>query len=379
MIYFDNAATTMQKPGTVLKAVGECASYYGANPGRSGHRLSMLAAQKVYETRELAAKLFDAEPENVVFTQNCTHALNIAIKGVMEGGGHIVISDLEHNSVFRPVYRLAKAGKITFSIAQVYEGDFAATVRSFEGCLTPQTRMIACTAGSNLCGVMLPCDGLAELCRRYNLLLLLDCAQTAGVVKESLHQADFLCMPGHKGLYGPTGTGMLITDKGEMLETIMEGGTGSQSYLADQPPIMPDKLEAGTLNTYGIAGLRAGLHFVDTFGIDKIYKHELALTQALYDGLAKINGVRLYTERPQVGTHLPVLCFNLGESRSETVVEELSKRGFALRGGYHCAPLAHNKLKTGEAGAVRASFSLFNTHEQVERFLFELKRMREQA
>ncbi len=379
MIYFDNAATTLQKPATVLKAIGECANHFGANPGRSGHRLSMLAGQKVYECREQAAQLFGAEPENVVFTENCTHALNIAIKGVMQSGGHVIISDLEHNSVFRPVYHLAKGKNVTFSIAEVFEGDFAKTLRSFERNITAQTRLIACTAGSNLCGVMLPCDALYTLCKRYNLLLLLDLAQSAGVVKSSLAGADFLCMPGHKGLYGPTGTGMLITNKGEMLDTIMEGGTGSQSYLADQPQVMPDKLESGTLNTYGIMGLREGMRFVSTFGIDKIYKHELTLTQQLYDGLSKLKGIRLYTQRPQQGTHLPVLCFNVGESRSEAVVEELSKRGFALRGGYHCAPLAHNKLGTNETGAVRASFSMFNTPDQVQRLLFELKRMKESA
>ena len=375
MIYFDNAATTMHKPPSVLRAIRECAEEFGANPGRSGHKLSMLAAKKVYECRERAAVMFGAEPENVVFTQNCTHALNIGIKGVLESGGHVIISDLEHNSIFRPVYRLSKTRGVTYSIAEVFEGDFGKSARSFENYITSKTRMIACTAGSNLSGVMLPCDELTKLCKKYKILLLLDLAQSAGVREASLEKADFICMPGHKGLYGPTGTGMLITNKGESLETLLEGGTGSQSYLKEQPQIMPDKLESGTLNTYGIMGLNEGMRFVNKVGCDKIYKYELELTKMLYDGLKRIEGIRLYTEPPQEGYHLPVLCFNIGDKKSEQVVEELSGRGFALRGGYHCTPLAHKKLKTGDQGAVRASFSVFNTYDEVLKLLREIKKM----
>ncbi|MFA9381648.1 MAG: aminotransferase class V-fold PLP-dependent enzyme [Acetanaerobacterium sp.] len=376
MTYFDNAATTMPKPASVMRAIRECAEYYGANPGRSGHRLSMQTAKKVFECREQAAKLFDAEPENVVFTQNCTQALNIALKGALGYGSHVIISDLEHNSVFRPIYRLSQDGGVSYSIAEVFEGDFDRTIRAFEDQITSKTRMIACTAGSNLCGVMLPCEGLYELCQRHGLLLLLDLAQSAGVRRASLSKADFLCMPGHKGLYGPPGTGMLITSSaGEGIATIMEGGTGSQSYLKEQPNVMPDRLESGTLNTYGIMGLNEGMQFVSAMGCDRIYRHELALAQTLYDSLVRVKGIRLYTGRPEWGTHLPVICFNLGEAKSETVVEELSARGFALRGGYHCAPLAHHKLKTGDYGAVRASFSVYNTQEQVLHLVHEIKRL----
>ncbi len=375
MTYFDNAATTMHKPASVLRAVKECAEYYGANPGRSGHRLSMLSAKKVFECRETAAKLFDAEPDNVVFTANCTQALNTAIKGALTKGSHVIISDLEHNSVFRPVYRLSQDGGVTYSIAQAYEGDFDKTVRSFESQITPKTKMIACTSGSNLCGMMLPCDALYDLCKKHGLLLLLDLAQSAGTRRASLGKADFLCMPGHKGLYGPPGTGMLITAKGEGLSTIIEGGTGSQSYLKEQPPSMPERLESGTLNTYGIAGLQEGMQFVASMGHDRIYRHELALTQLLYDSLKKMKNIKLYTQRPEWNTHLPVLCFNVGEIKSETVVEEMSKRGYALRGGFHCTPLAHQKLKTGDFGAVRASFSVYNTQEQVLKFAHELKQL----
>ncbi len=350
MTYFDNAATTMPKPASVLRAVKECAEYYGANPGRSGHRLSMLTAKKIFECRETAAKLFAAEPDNVVFTSNCTQALNTAIKGALSKGSHVIISDMEHNSVFRPIYRLSQDGGVSYSIAETYEGDFDKTVRSFESQITTKTKMIACSSGSNLCGAMLPC-------------------------RASLGKADFLCMPGHKGLYGPPGTGMLITTKGEALSTIMEGGTGSQSYLKEQPPSMPERLESGTLNTYGIAGLQEGMQFVSSMGHDRIYRHELALTQLLYDSLKKMKNIKLYTRRPEWNTHLPVLCFNIGEIKSETVVEEMSKRGYALRGGFHCTPLAHQKLKTGDYGAVRASFSVYNTQEQVLKFAYELKRL----
>ncbi len=375
MTYFDNAATTMPKPASVLRAVKECAEYYGANPGRSGHRLSMLTAKKIFECRETAAKLFDAEPDNVVFTANCTQALNVAIKGALPRGSHVIMSDMEHNSVFRPIYRLSQDGGVTYSIAQTYEGDDEKTVRSFESHINSKTKMIACSSGSNLCGTMLPCEALYNLCKKNGLLLLLDLAQSAGTRRAYLSKADYLCMPGHKGLYGPPGTGMLITAKGESLATIMEGGTGSQSYLKEQPPSMPERLESGTLNTYGIMGLNEGMQFVLSMGYDRIYRHELALTQLLYDSLKKIKNIKLYTERPEWNTHLPVLCFNLGESKSETVVEEMSKRGYALRGGFHCAPLAHQKLKTGDYGAVRASFSVYNTQEQVLKFVYELKRL----
>ncbi len=376
MTYFDNAATTMHKPASVMRAIRECAEYYGANPGRSGHRLSMQTAKKVFECREQAAQLLDAEPDNVVFTQNCTQALNIAIKGALTRGSHVIISDLEHNSVFRPVYRLSQDGGVTYSIAETFEGDDEKTIRSFESLITSKTKMIACTAGSNLCGIMLPCDALFDLCRKHGLLLLLDLAQSAGIRRSSLNKADFLCMPGHKGLYGPPGTGMLITSLGESLATIIEGGTGSQSYLKEQPPVMPERLESGTLNTYGIMGLCEGMRFVASMGHDRIYRHELSLAQILYDLLTRVKGIKLYTQRPEWGSHLPVLCFNVDDHKSEIVVEELSKRGYALRGGYHCTPLAHQKLKTGDFGAVRASFSVYNTQEQVLQLVYEIKRLR---
>lgn len=375
MIYFDNAATTMPKPASVLRAIRECAEYYGANPGRSGHRLSMQTAKKMFECREQTAAMFDAEPDNVVFTGNCTQALNLAIKGALKKGAHVILSDLEHNSVFRPVYKLSQSGGVTYSVAKTYEGDFEKTVQSFKSHINADTKMIACTAASNLCGVMLPCDGLWELCQEHGLLLLLDLAQSAGVRRASLKKADFLCMPGHKGLYGPPGTGVLVTARGEELDTIIEGGTGSQSYLKEQPKAMPERLESGTLNTYGVMGLQEGIRFVNSMGYDRIYRHELALAQLLYDSLVKIKGVRLYTKRPEWGTHLPVVCFNMADTPSETVVEQLSRRGYALRGGFHCAPLAHHTLQTGEYGAVRASVSVYNTQEQVIRLTQELRRL----
>ena len=377
MIYFDNAATSFPKPRETREAVVRAMERYGANPGRSGHRFSLDTAVKIYECRETAAQFFGAAaPEHVVFTHNGTHALNLALKGILRSGDHVILSDLEHNSVLRPVHALAQQGLITYSIAPVGETN-TETLLSFAQLLRPETRLIACTHGSNVWGLRLPLAELGHLAHAHGVLLLADCAQSAGIVP--IHMArdgiDFLCAAGHKSLYGPPGTGLLITPHGGDLHPLMEGGTGTTSAQFAQPDDMPEKLESGTVNTMGIIGLQAGLQWVTRQGISHLYTQEIALTQFLWRQLAAIPSVLLYTAFPQAGTALPVLSFGIANHQSEEVVALLSDRGFALRGGLHCAPLAHRKMGTAQSGAVRISVGAFNTRQQAVRLCDTIEKL----
>lgn len=376
MIYFDNAATSFPKPRRVERAVQQAFVRYGANPGRSGHRLAMNTARKVYECREAAADMFGAQVDQVVFTCNCTHALNTVFKGALRTGDHVIISDLEHNSVLRPLHALAERGQITYSIAKTQENP-ADTVAAFEALIKPNTCMIACTHASNAFGIQMPIDALGQMAKQRGLWFLVDAAQTAGVLALDIEKQniDFLCMPGHKSLYGPSGTGLLITPHGEKLATLMEGGTGSASADFGMPTDMPDRLECGTVNTAGILGLQAGLAFVREQGIERLHRREMRIASQLFRGLQAIPGVQLYTETFSAEKHLPVLSFNIEGLPSEEVTEHLSRRGFALRGGLHCAPLAHRKMGTLETGTVRASIGAMNTAEQARKLCAAVARI----
>lgn len=369
MIYLDNAATTYPKPASVAQSVYEFMRDKAANPGRSGHKLSMAAAYEVYSCRESAAALFNAPgPECVAFTLNATQSINMALKGALiKTGGHVVISDLEHNAVMRPLYKLREAG-VEFSAARVDLESDDATVEAFRAQITKNTVMIACTHASNVCGRMLPIERLGALCREYGLKFLVDASQTAGTVKIDMKACniDYLCMPGHKCLYGPMGTGLLITDCGETLETLIEGGTGSNSLSYEQPDIMPDRMESGTVNAPGIAGLRAGLKFVAKVQSGSILRNEMECALLLYDKLAQIDGVKLYTPRPSSG-YVPVVSFNIEGEGSSDLAAWLDRHNFALRGGLHCSLAAHTRFSTLPGGMVRASFGAFNVKNDAER------------
>jgi cysteine desulfurase family protein len=370
MIYLDNAATTFPKPEAVTEAVYNFMQRKAANPGRSGHKLSMAAAEEVYLCREAATELFGAQgPECVAFTLNATHSINMALKGVLlhRAGAHVITSDLEHNAVMRPLYKLRDAG-ISYSMARVDLVSDDATVEAFERQITDKTVMIACTHASNVCGRLLPIKRLGALCRERGLLFLVDASQTAGVVPIDMQECniDYLCMPGHKSLYGPMGTGMLITSSGETLETLIEGGTGSNSVSFEQPDFMPDRMESGTVNAPGIAGLRAGIAYVTRMGLYNIYNREMGQTLALYDMLAEIKGVRLCTPRPSNG-YVPIVSFNIDNMTSTEAASWLDTHGFALRGGLHCSPVAHTRLGTLSLGLARASFGAFNTKKDAVR------------
>ena len=376
MIYFDNAATTFPKPPRLRQAAEDYLTRFGANPGRAGHVMSMDTAARVFEVRQSVADFFHLpQAENVVFTQNCTHSLNLVLKGLLKWGDHVVISDLEHNSVLRPVHRMWQKNGVQYSVAQVVEGDDAATVESFRRALRPNTKLIACTHGSNAFGIKLPLARLAQLAHSAGALILADCAQTAGVeeIDVAAWGLDFLAAPGHKSLYGPTGTGILLVNSEAPLDTLTEGGTGSASLVFDQPDFMPDRLESGTINTAGVLALGEGLAEVRRLGTPAIRTHEIKLAQMLYDGMARIPDVRLYTARPTESGHLPVLSFTLGAQHSEETSQQLSQHGVATRGGYHCAPLAHRKMNTLERGTVRASLGMYNSADEVREFLTILK------
>ncbi|MCI8497701.1 MAG: aminotransferase class V-fold PLP-dependent enzyme, partial [Clostridiales bacterium] len=353
MIYLDNAATTWPKPPSVMQAVEHAMHVYGANPGRSGYQMSMQTAEEIYRCRQTAAELFHADggAECVAFTLNCTHALNFVLKGILNSGDHVVVSNLEHNAMMRPLHAMKQDG-ISFSTATVVPGNDAQTVRNFAAQITPSTKMIACMHASNVFGVRLPIREIGQLAKKRNLLFLVDAAQTAGIVPIDMQACgiDFLCMPGHKGLYGPMGTGMLITSKGPQLKTIIEGGTGSISEDLMQPAFMPDRFESGTINVVGAIGLRAGMDFVKEKGIPRMLRQELSLTTQAYDALRRIPSVRLYTRRPSLEHDVPVLSFNVAGMDSAQVGSLLDEKGIAVRAGLHCAPLAHQTFGTIHQG-----------------------------
>lgn len=373
MIYLDNAATTFPKPPAVTKAVENALRIYGANPGRSGHEMTLKTSEEIYKCRKKAAAMFGADSaQDVVFTLNCTHALNLSIKGIVKPGCHVITSNLEHNSVIRPLYALKQQGKLNFDVANVVPGDDKATVEAFRQLIRPNTSLIVCTHVSNVFGVILPVREIGQLAASHGITFIVDAAQSAGVLPINIQQMniDYLCMPGHKGLYGPMGTGMLITTKGDVLATLMEGGTGSVSQQLEQPDFLPDRLESGTINTPGVIGLSAGIDFVRQKGEEKLYYHELSLTQYLYDNIKKIGNVQLYMPRPVSPHFAPVLSFNIKGAASGDIGEALAKQGVAVRTGLHCAPLAHNAFGTIQDGTVRLCPGAFTTRQEIDKAVF---------
>lgn len=365
MIYFDNAATTFPKPQSVMTAVSVAMKKYGGNPGRSGHKLSLETSEAVFRVREKAAQMFGADPENVIFALNCTHALNMAVKGVVKKGDHVIISSMEHNSVARPVHALSEKG-ISYSIAEI-SGSDDDIIKSFESKITRFTKAVICILGSNVTGRLLPFRRIGMLCRKNKLCFIADGAQVCGTVRVSLPDdgINILCMPGHKGLYGVTGTGMLISDGKYDITPIMEGGTGSTSLELAQPDFMPDRLECGTVNTVGIISLGAGMDFVRHLGCERLFDHETALCRTFIEGVSENNKVIIYRDNSPGISYLPIVLFNIRGLLPEETAEKLSDAGFALRGGLHCSGLAHKTIGTLPDGGVRFSPSVFNSEKEV--------------
>ncbi len=373
MIYLDSAATTLQKPPAVHRAVSYAMNHM-ASPGRGGHRPAMLAADMAFACRQEAAALFHVpDPEQVIFTFNATHGLNIAIKTLVKPGDTVLISGYEHNAATRPLHALG--AKVKVADGPLFMPD--ELLRRFEAQLTSEVSCAVFTHVSNVFGYVLPVAGMSAICRERGIPFILDASQSAGCLNVHLDDlgAAFIAMPGHKGLYGPQGTGLLLCGREEALP-LLEGGTGSVSALQEMPAFLPDRLEAGTHNICGIAGLLEGIRFVRRLGTADILTRERNLTARAAGELAVMPGVWAYADHDghnQAG----VLSFHIQGLDCEEAAERLAKQGIAVRSGLHCSPLAHRTAGTFDTGTVRASFSVFNTRWEVERFLRAVARLAE--
>ena len=376
MIYLDNAATTLKKPDCVVAAVTNALCNMG-NSSRGTHDSSLKSARAVFSARLSLARLFNAPgPEQVVFTQNSTEALNIALNGLFSKGDHVITTDLEHNSVLRPLYRLEDEGIITLSVVPadkqgcVDYADFARLIRK-------ETRAIVCTHASNLTGNVMDLEQVGIIAKTHDLYLVVDASQTAGAYPIDMEKMGIsvLCFTGHKGLMGPQGTGGLCVAKGVDIRPFKVGGSGVQSYSRTHPEEMPTRLEAGTLNGHGIVGLGAGADFILETGIDTIRDHEIALAKRFYEGIKDLPGVKIYGDFSN-WNRTAVVTLNIGDYDSGAVSDALEEDyGIATRPGAHCAPRMHQALGTAEQGAVRFSFSWFNTGDEVDAAIQAVKEL----
>lgn len=366
MIYFDNAATSMRKPQEVIDAVVLAMSSMG-NAGRGANEASLSASRIIYDARVRLCQLFGGEdPRQIVFTNNSTESLNIAIKGLLQKGDHVITTMLEHNSVLRPLYEMEKQGVELSIIPADKQGNIS--FEAMEKEIRQNTKMIVCTNGSNLTGNYVDLKIVGELAKKHQVLFVVDASQTAGVfpidVKEM--QIDVLCFTGHKGLLGPQGTGGLYVRKGLSIRPLKCGGSGVQTFRKEHPVEMPTALEAGTLNGHGIAGLHAALGYLEENGIDKIRKREQDLMWMFYEGVKDIPNVTVYGDF-STKERCAIVTLNIGDYDSGEVSDALlMDYEISTRPGGHCAPLMHEALGTVEQGAVRFSFSHYNTEEEVE-------------
>ena len=366
MIYLDNAATTRPKPPGVAEAVTAAMLSYG-NSGRGTHPEALTAARTVYGLREKLAALFGCKrPDHVCFTPNSTMALNIAIAGLLGPGDHVISTDLEHNSVLRPLYRLRQQGTAVDFVPA--DGNGQLDYGAFERLLRPNTRAVVCTHASNLTGDLVDISRVGEFCHAHGLLFILDASQTAGVFPIDMEKQhiDVVCFTGHKSLLGPQGTGGLCVREGVEIRPFTVGGTGVQSFSETQPAEYPTRLEAGTLNSHGLAGLDAALDFLERTGLDAIRAHETALARRFYEKVRILPGVRVYGDWT-AAEHAPIVALNIADLDSSAVSDELAERfGIATRPGAHCAPQLHRALGTEDQGAVRFSWSYFNTEAETD-------------
>lgn len=367
MIYFDNAATSLQKPAAVPEAVARairCCS----SPGRGDYPSSQRAEKIMFDCRSELAELFDAQgPEQVVFTQNATHALNLAIRSLVHPGDAVLVSPWEHNAVTRTI---ASIPDVNMLVAQAPLFDDAQTLAAFAGGLEERPAAVVCTCVSNVFGYILPVEEIAELCRRSGVPLILDAAQAAGCIPLSARRlgAAYIAFPGHKGLYGPQGTGALICGgEAGALYPVLTGGTGSESARQEMPAFLPDRGEAGTQNVAGVAGLLQGVRFVRRMSVERIASHEAALLRRLERRLEHMPRIRpFFSGGVNQGGVASFVCDGVD---CQTLAQRLGEHGVAVRAGLHCAPLAHRSAGTLESGTVRVSFSAFNRMEEVDAFV----------
>lgn len=371
LTYLDNAATTFPKPPGVSYAVKNCMDTFCGNPGRGAHPLSEKSGAAVYSVREKVAGLFGGEAENAVFTMNATHAINIALKSLL-CGGHIIVSNMEHNAVMRPIMTMGLKYSI-YNALQSTEN----ILGQIESLIRPDTVAVVTTAASNICPCTLPVKEIGELCKRRGLMLIVDASQWAGYhpVKAEEWGITAICAPGHKGLYGPQGSGFVLfskegAERASNGRTLIEGGNGVNSREPFMPDILPERFEAGTVNVPAIVGLGEGLDFVKKSGEETLFLRESALYEEAKKLLLTVGGLTLYTPEYRRGN---ILLFNLKGRSSEQVAHDLAERNICVRAGLHCAPMAHSTLCTPEHGAVRVSFGAFNTREDIYELVNAIK------
>lgn len=379
MIYLDNAATTMVKPQCVVDAVTKAMTSMG-NAARGAHSSALDASRVVYQTRVKLAEFFNCKrADHVVFTTNATESLNIAIRGALEPGCHVITTDLEHNSVLRPLYLMERENGVKLSFV---EADKQGNVKAeqFEDLIREDTKAIVCTHASNLTGNVVDIEAVGRIAKAHNLLFIVDASQTAGALPIDMEQMniDILCFTGHKGLMGPQGTGGMCIREGIEIRPFKCGGSGVHSYDKEQPKEYPTRLEAGTLNSHGIAGLSAALDYLNEVGVTAIEEKESRLAKRFYEGVSAIEGITVYSDM-QAKEHTGVVTINIRDYDSSMVSDALSTDyGIATRPGAHCAPRMHQALGTTEQGAVRFSFSWFNTEEEADAAIAAVKELAEE-
>ena len=368
MIYLDNAATTFPKPKCVIKTLTECVKKYCGNPGRSAHSLSMATSEKIFETRERVAKFIGVStPENIVFTQNATYALNLAIKTTVEANSHILISDLEHNSVLRPIHALSEQMGVEYSVFKTG----ADMEKSIMENMQENTTCIVSTLASNVIGREVPIKKLSEISQKYGLTLIIDASQLIGHKKIDLSNThcDVLCAPAHKALFGIQGAGFAVFLDDKKRNTIFEGGSGNDSNNPQMPDFLPERFEAGTVSSPSIISLLAGIDFIEGIGIGEIEEKIAFLTERCAEAINSINNAVLY----EYGNG--VLSFNITEVPAEVIASELNKNGICTRSGLHCAPLAHKTIGTLGIGTVRISLSYLNNSREIDILYKTLRRV----
>ncbi len=376
MIYLDNAATGFPKPESVIGEVTRCIGEYCGNPGRGSHAIALASAEKIYECREMLSEFIGlGRPEGIVFTENTTHAINLLIKGLLRHGDHVILSDMEHNSVYRPIYRLFRENGVRFDIFPTHPAE--EIPQAVEHLIRRNTKLLICTHTPNITSAVLPITELGELCRKRGILFAVDAAQSAGHLPINMKDMNInaLCVPGHKGLCGIQGCGALCLNDNISLLTLTEGGNGINSLDAEMPEFSPERYETGTLPTPAIVGLLAGIQEVRELGIERIHRHESELWYSCRERLMSLGGVSIY-EPECAGA---VLLFNLDGMPSDRVALELGRFGICVRGGYHCSALGHRTLKTPPGGAVRVSFGIFNTEAEICELIDALKNIRQNA
>lgn len=374
MVYFDNAATSFPKPQIVYDTIIEAMTTYGANPGRSGHKIALKSSRGIFDTRLQISKLFNIKnPMDVILTFNCTESLNMAIKGVLKPGDHVITTSMEHNSVLRPIVFLESLG-IKHTIVQ---GDIMGIVNpgDIEKAILPETKMIVTTHISNLTGTIQDIQSIGNIAKSHGLIYLVDGAQSAGAYDIDVEKMniDMLAFPGHKSLLGPQGTGGLYVKEGIEIKEIFQGGTGSISHSLTQPDVMPDKFESGTPNAPGLIGLGAGIKYIMETGMSNIRRKEEELTKHFIEEVSKIEKIKIYGPL-DIKYHGPVVALNIGDADSSEISYILDDEyDIAVRPGLHCAPLAHKTIGTFKQGVVRFSFGYENTHEEIELGIKALK------